>query len=123
MWSSCVRLVGAGDGSVVYNDWENTQLIHRRTPAGDVQTLTVDGFYGEVSAAEGRYALLSGGPNHKHFLVDWTQSKVVSTRTAVAATLWDGQLWTTTSTAGHLSMSRLGSTAAAIDVNVGSRHQ
>jgi hypothetical protein len=92
-----VRLVGAGDGSVVYNDWENTQLIHRRTPAGDVQTLTVDGFYGEVSAAQGRYALLSGGPNHKHFLVDWTQSKVVSTRTAVATTLWDGQLWTTTS--------------------------
>jgi hypothetical protein len=120
IWSSCVRLVGAGDGSVVYNDWENTQLIHRRTPAGEVQTLTVDGFYGEVIAAEGRYALLSGGPTHKHFLVDWTQSKVISTRTAAAATLWDGQLWTTTSTAGHLSMSRLGSSAAAVEVNVGS---
>ncbi|RRR73685.1 VCBS repeat-containing protein, partial [Streptomyces sp. RP5T] len=120
IWSSCVRLFGAGDGSVVYNDWESTQWIHRRTPAGEVQTLTVDGFYGEVSAVQGRYALLSGGANHKQFLVDWTQSKVVSTRTAVAATLWDGQWWTTTSTAGHLSMSRLGSTAAAIDVNVGS---
>ncbi|MBO4259221.1 FG-GAP repeat domain-containing protein [Streptomyces griseorubiginosus] len=117
---SCVRLFGAGDGSVVYNDLDNSELVHRRTPNGEVQTLTVDGFYGEVSAAEGRYALLSGGPTHKQFLVDWTQSKVVSTRTAVAATLWDGQLWTTTSTAGHLSMSRLGSTAAALDVNVGS---
>ncbi|WP_051858223.1 FG-GAP repeat domain-containing protein [Streptomyces cellulosae] len=117
---SCVRLFGAGDGSVVYSDSDNSQQVHRRTPAGEVQTLTVDGFYGEVSATEGRYALLSGGPNKKHFLVDWTQSKVMSTRTAVAATLWDGQLWTTTSTAGHLSMSRLGSTAAAVDVNVGS---
>lgn len=73
-----------------------------------------------MSAAQGRYALLSGGSNRKHFLVDWTQSKVVSTHTAVAATLWDGQLWITKSTAGHLSMSRLGSTAAAVDVNVGS---
>ncbi|WP_436987611.1 FG-GAP repeat domain-containing protein [Streptomyces sp. enrichment culture] len=117
---SCVRLFGTGDGSVVHNDVDNSRLIHRRTPAGEVQTLTVDGFYGEVSAAQGWYALLSGGPQHKHFLVDWTQSKVVSTHTAVAATLWDGQLWTTASTAGHLSMSRLGSTAAAIDVNVGS---
>lgn len=117
---SCVRLFGAGDGSVVYNDLDNSEQVHRRTPNGEVQTLTVDGFYGEVSAAEGRYALLSGGPNRKQFLVDWTQSKVVSTRTAVAATLWDGQLWTTTSTAGHLSMSRLGSTAAALDINVGS---
>lgn len=117
---SCVRLFGTGDGSVVYNDLDNSGLVHRRTPTGEVQTLTVDGFYGEVSAAEGRYALLSGGPNRKQFLVDWTQSKVVSTRTAVAATLWDGQLWTTTSTAGHLSMSRLGSTASAVDVNVGS---
>jgi hypothetical protein len=119
IWSSCVRLVGAGDGSVVYNDLENTQWVHRQTPTGEVQTLTVDGFYGEVSAAQGRYALLSGGANHKQFLVDWTQSKVISTRTATAATLWDGQLWTTTSTAGHLSMSRIGSTAAAVDVNVG----
>ncbi|MDX3697786.1 VCBS repeat-containing protein [Streptomyces europaeiscabiei] len=118
--NSCVRLFSAGDGSVVYNDWDNSQLIHRRTPAGEVQTLAVDGFYGEVSAAQGRYALLSGGSNRKHFLVDWTQSKVVSTHTAVAATLWDGQLWITKSTAGHLSMSRLGSTAAAVDVNVGS---
>ncbi|MFH9969033.1 FG-GAP repeat domain-containing protein [Streptomyces mirabilis] len=117
---SCVRLFGAGDGSVVYNDLDNSQLVHRRTPTGEVQTLTADGFYGEVSAAEGRYALLSGGPNRKQFLVDWTQSKVVSTRTAVAAALRDGQLWTTTSTAGHLSMSRLGSTAAAVDVNLGS---
>ncbi|MFC8349567.1 FG-GAP repeat domain-containing protein [Streptomyces sp. NPDC057280] len=118
--NSCVRLFGTGDGSVVYNDVDNSQLIHRRTSAGEVQTLVVEGFYGEVSAAQGRYALLSGGPNHKHFLVDWTQSKVVATRKAVAATLWDGQVWTTTSTAGHLSMSRLGSTAAAVDVNVGS---
>ncbi|MFF3967989.1 FG-GAP repeat domain-containing protein [Streptomyces griseorubiginosus] len=117
---SCMRLFGTGDGSVVYNDVDNSQLIHRRTPAGEVQTLTVDGFYGEVSAVQARYALLSGGPHRKHFLVDWTQGKVVSTPTAVAATLWDGQLWTTTSTAGHLSMSRLGSTAAAVDVNVGS---
>lgn len=117
---SCVRLLGAGDGSVVYNDLDNSQLIHRRTPASEVQTLSVDGFYGEVSAAQGRYALLSGGPNRKHFLVDWTQSEVVSTRTATAATLWEGQVWTTTSTAGHLSMSRLGSAAAAVDVNVGS---
>ncbi|MER7929673.1 VCBS repeat-containing protein [Streptomyces sp. NPDC096057] len=117
---SCVRLIGAGDGSVVYADLDNSQLVHRRTPAGEVQTLTVPSFYGEVSAAEGRYALLSGGPNHKQFLVDWTQSTVVSTRTATAAALWDGQLWTTTSTAGHLSMSRLASTAAAVDVNVGS---
>ena len=116
----CVRLFGAGDGSVVYNDVDNSQLVHRRTPGGEVQTLTVPGFYGDVSAVEGRYALLSGAPTQKQFLVDWTQSKVVSTRTAVAATLWDGQLWTTTSTAGHLSMTRLGSTAAAVDVNVGS---
>ncbi|WP_075779134.1 FG-GAP repeat domain-containing protein [Streptomyces acidiscabies] len=115
----CVRLVGAGDGSVVYNDWDSTQWVHRRTPTGEVQTLTVPGFFGEVEAAEGRYALLSGGANGKQFVVDWTQSKVVSTRTANAAALWDGQLWTTTSTAGRLSMSRLGSTAA-VDVNVGS---
>ncbi|MET7695366.1 hypothetical protein ABZT06_47110 [Streptomyces sp. NPDC005483] len=39
-----------------------------------------------MSAAEGRYALLSGGPNRKHFLVDWAHSKVMSTRTAAAAT-------------------------------------
>ncbi|WP_245769699.1 FG-GAP repeat domain-containing protein [Streptomyces indicus] len=117
---SCTRLFGAGDGSVVYADLDNSQLVHRRTPAGDVQTLTVPGFYGEVEAAEGRYALLSGGGSKKQFVVDWTQSKVVSTRTADAAALWNGQLWVTTSTAGHLSMSRLGSTAAAIEVNVGS---
>ncbi|WP_405518214.1 FG-GAP repeat domain-containing protein [Streptomyces canus] len=117
---SCVRLFGTGDGSVVYNDLDNSEQVHRRTPAGDVQTVVVPGFYGEVSAAEGRYALLSGGPDRKQFLVDWTQSKVVSTRTATAATLWDGQLWATTSTAGHLSMSRLGSTAAAVDINVAS---
>ncbi|MFJ5519174.1 FG-GAP repeat domain-containing protein [Streptomyces griseoluteus] len=116
----CVRLVGAGDGSVVYSDLDSTQWIHRRTPTGEVQTLTVPGFYAEVEAAEGRYALLSGGANRKQFVVDWTQSKVVSTGTANAAALWDGQLWTTTSTAGHLSMSRLGSTVPAVDVNVGS---
>ncbi|MFJ8061423.1 FG-GAP repeat domain-containing protein [Streptomyces sp. NPDC096142] len=116
----CVRLFATGDGSVVYNDLDNSQLVHRRSPTGEVQTLTVDGFYGEVGATEGRYALLSGGPNHKQFLVDWTQSKVVWTHTAMAAALWDGQLWTTTSTAGHLSMSRLGSTATAVDVNLGS---
>jgi hypothetical protein len=116
----CIRPVGAGDGSVVYSDLDSTQWVHRRTPTGEVQTLTVPGFFGEVEAAEGRYALLSGGANRKQFVVDWTQSKVVSTRTANAAALWDGQLWTTTSTAGHLSMSRLGSTVPAVDVNVGS---
>lgn len=116
----CIRLVGAGDGSVVYSDLDGAQWVHRRTPTGEVQTLTVPGFYGTVVAAEGRYALLSGGANRKQFLVDWTQNKVVSTRTANAAALWDGQLWTTTSTAGHVSMSRLGSTDPAVDVNVGS---
>lgn len=116
----CVRLVGTGDGSVVYADLESSQLVHRRTPTGEVRTLTVPGFHGEVKAAEGRYSLLSGGGNKKQFVIDWTQSEVVSTRTAAAAALWDGQLWTTTSTAGHLSMSRLGSTAAPVDVNVGS---
>ncbi|WP_371598912.1 FG-GAP repeat domain-containing protein [Streptomyces sp. NBC_00564] len=116
----CVRLVGAGDGSVVYSDLESAQWVHRRTPTGEVQTLTVPGFNGKVEAAEGRYALLSGGANRKQFVVDWTQSKVVSTHTANAAALWDGQLWTTASTAGHLSMSRLGSTVPAVDVNVGS---
>ncbi|WP_351228208.1 VCBS repeat-containing protein [Streptomyces sp. NPDC002133] len=116
----CIRLVGAGDGSVVHSDLDGAQRVHRRTPTGEVQTLTVPGFYGMVEAAEGRYALLSGGANRKQFLVDWTQNKVVSTRTANAAALWDGQLWTTTSTAGHLSMSRLGSTDPAVDVNVGS---
>ncbi|MFE2094904.1 FG-GAP repeat domain-containing protein [Streptomyces sp. NPDC059460] len=116
----CVRLVGAGDGSIVYSDLDSTQWVHRRMPTGEVQTLTVPGFYGKVEAAEGRYALLSGGTNRKQFVVDWTQSKVVSTRTANAAALWDGQLWTTTSTAGHLSMSRLGSIDPTVDVNVGS---
>ncbi|NBM17083.1 VCBS repeat-containing protein [Streptomyces sp. GC420] len=117
---ACVRLVGAGDGSVVYSDLDSSQWIHRRTPTGEVQTLTVPGFYGEVEAAQGRYTLLSGGTSRKQFVVDWTQSKVVSTRTADAAALWDRQLWTTTPTAGHLSMSRLGSTVPAVDVNVGS---
>ncbi|MEU9339544.1 VCBS repeat-containing protein [Streptomyces sp. NPDC048290] len=116
----CVRLVGAGDGSVVYSDWDTTQWVHRRTPTGEVQTLTVPGFFGEVEAAAGRYALLSGGANRKQFVVDWTQSKVVSTRTANAATVWDGQLWTTTATAGHLSVSRLGSTVPAVAVSIGS---
>ncbi|MFF3691062.1 FG-GAP repeat domain-containing protein [Streptomyces sp. NPDC002187] len=116
----CVRLVGAGDGSVVYADMDSSQLVHRRTSTGEVQTLTVPGFYGKVEAAEGRYALLSGDGNRKQFVVDWTQNKVVSTRTANAAALWDGQLWTTSSTAGHLSMSRLGSTVPAVDVNIGS---
>ncbi|MFE4422352.1 FG-GAP repeat domain-containing protein [Streptomyces sp. NPDC056817] len=117
---ACIRLVGAGDGSVVYSDFGSTQWVHRRTPTGEVRTLTVPGFYGEVEAAAGRYTLLSGGANRKQFVVDWTQSKVVSTRTADAAALWDGQLWTTTSTSGRLSMSRLGSTVPAVDVNVGS---
>ncbi|MHB9860896.1 FG-GAP repeat domain-containing protein [Streptomyces sp. YIM S03343] len=116
----CVRLFGAGDGSVVHAEADNAQRVYRRTPTGEVQTLTVPGFYGEVEAAEGRYALLSGGVNHQQFVVDWTQSKVVVTRAAKAAALWDGQLWTTTSTAGRLSTSRLGSTAAAVEVNVGS---
>ncbi|MET9451099.1 FG-GAP repeat domain-containing protein [Streptomyces cinerochromogenes] len=118
--SACARLVGAGDSSVVYSDLNTSELVHRRTPTGEVQTIAVPGFSGEVEAAEGRYALLSGGTNRKQYVVDWTQSKVVSTRTANAAALWDGQLWTTASTAGHLSMSRLGSSVPAIDVNVGS---
>ncbi|MFI8306850.1 FG-GAP repeat domain-containing protein [Streptomyces sp. NPDC085927] len=116
----CVRLFGAGDGSVVHADLETAQRVHRRTPTGEVQTLTVPGFHGEVEAAEGRYALLSGGTDRKQFVVDWTQSKAVVTRTANAAALWGGQLWTTTSTAGRLSTSRLGSTAKAVEVNVGS---
>ncbi|WP_225638233.1 FG-GAP repeat domain-containing protein [Streptomyces solaniscabiei] len=117
---ACVPLFGAGDGSVVHTDLASTQWVHRRTPDGAVQTLTVPGFYGEVEAAEGRYALLSGGENRKQFVVDWTQSKVVATHTANAAALRDGHLWTTTATAGHLSVSRLGSTDPAVDVNVGS---
>ncbi|MGW5272903.1 FG-GAP repeat domain-containing protein [Streptomyces sp. NPDC004044] len=116
----CTRPVGTGDGSVVYSDYQSTEWVHRRTPTGQVQTLTVPGFSGLVEAAEGQYALLSGGTNKKQYLVDWTQSKVVSTRTANAAALWDGQLWTTTSSAGHLSMSRLGSTVPTVDVNIGS---
>ncbi|MFF4350665.1 FG-GAP repeat domain-containing protein [Streptomyces sp. NPDC001530] len=118
VWYGCMRLFGAGDGSTVYSDpWS---YVYRRTPAGEVQSVLVPDSSGDVVAAYGRYAVLSGGTNHKQHIVDWTQSKVVSTRTATAATVWDGQLWTTTSTAGHVSMSRLGSDVPAVDVNVGS---
>jgi hypothetical protein len=120
IYESCVRLLGAGDGSIVHSDAYEPTAVYRRTPAGEVQKVTLPSPGGEVVAAYGRYAVVSGGTSHKQYVVDWTQSKVVSTRTAIAETVWDGQLWTTTSTAGHLSMSRIGSDLPAVDVNVGS---
>ena len=50
----------------------------------------------------------------------WAQSKVVSTHAVTAATVWDMQLWTTTSAAGRLSMSRHGSGLPAVSAKPGS---
>ena len=117
---ACVRLFGTGDGSVVYSELGlSSSRVHRRMPTGEVQTVDVAGFTGVVEGAYGRYAVLLGTGNRQS-VVDWTQSKVVATRTAAAATVWDGQLWTTTSTAGHLSMSRLGTNLPVVDVTIGS---
>ncbi|MEU9014731.1 VCBS repeat-containing protein [Streptomyces sp. NPDC048479] len=114
---SCVRLFGAGDGSVVY--YYGASQLFRRTPAGEVQAVLLPESSGELVAAHGRYAVFFGGITRKKHLVDWAQSKVVSTHAVAAATVWDGQLWTTTSTAGRLSMSRLGSGLPAVSVDIG----
>ncbi|MGW1911927.1 FG-GAP repeat domain-containing protein [Streptomyces sp. NPDC002076] len=117
---ACVRLFGLGDGSVVYDDTPGGTggAFYRRRPSGLVDTVTVGGPYSHVVAADGRYTVVSD--DTKQYVYDWTQMKVVATRTATAATVWAGQLWTTASTAGHLTLTRLGTSNPAVDVNVGS---
>ncbi|MFJ2090731.1 FG-GAP repeat domain-containing protein [Streptomyces sp. NPDC087901] len=111
----CARSFGAGDGSVVYDKGYGSELV-RRTAAGQSQTLTYPEPGGDLTSAAGRYAVFSGPQRHQ-YVIDWNQSKVVLTRTAAAATVGDGRLWTTTSTAGVLSVTTLGSDAASVSVN------
>ncbi|MEV7981229.1 VCBS repeat-containing protein [Streptomyces sp. NPDC086519] len=119
---ACVRLFGLGDGSVVYDDTPGgtSGSVHRRLPSGTVDTATVGGPYSHVVAADGRYTVVSDSDGTTQYVYDWTQRKVVATRTATAATVRDGQLWTASSTAGHLTLTRLGTGLPAVDVNVGS---
>ena len=115
---ACVHSFGLTDGSVVYDDGPDaTGSVHHRTSAGLTDSVSFDG--AQVVTADGPYTVISGTA-HKQYVYDWTHHQVVATRTATTATLRDGQLWTTASTAGHLTMTRLGSTAPAVDVNTGS---
>ncbi|MER6333585.1 VCBS repeat-containing protein [Streptomyces sp. NPDC001034] len=117
---ACVRLFGLGDGSVVYdgNPGGTSGSFYRRLPSGTVDTATVGGPYSHVVAADGRYTVVSD--DTEQYVYDWTLRKVVATRTAAAAAVWGGQLWTTASTAGHLTLTRLGTSLPAVDINIGS---
>ncbi|MFJ8110011.1 FG-GAP repeat domain-containing protein [Streptomyces sp. NPDC096132] len=116
----CVQLHGTGDGAVVLPHVDAmAHVVVRQTAAGETQAVGVPGFTGKVEGAYGRYAVVlrAGGGQS---VVDWTQRKVVAKFDAAAATVWDGQLWATTTKAGHLTTSRLGTDLPAVDVNVGS---
>ncbi|MFJ8138890.1 FG-GAP repeat domain-containing protein [Streptomyces sp. NPDC096013] len=117
---ACTRLFALGDGSVVYDDTPggSSGAIHRRLPSGTVDTVRVGGPFAHVVAADGRYTVVSD--DTEQYVYDWTRMTVAATRTATAATVWDDQLWTTAATAGHLTLTRLGSSLPAVDVNVGS---
>ncbi|MBK3576700.1 VCBS repeat-containing protein [Streptomyces sp. MBT65] len=115
---ACNRPFGLTDGSVVYDDGPDAPgTVHHRTSSGLTDSVSFEG--AQVVTADGPYTVISGTV-HKQYVYDWTHHQVVATRTATTATLRDGQLWTTASTAGHLTMTRLGSTAPAVDVNTGS---
>ncbi|MFD5780354.1 hypothetical protein [Streptomyces sp. NPDC126933] len=118
VYEVCARFFGTGDGSVVYDSGYGRELV-RRTAAGQRQTIAHPESSGDLTSAAGRYAVFSGTES-RQYVIDWNQSKVVLTRTASAATVADGRLWTTASTAGVLSVSTLGSDAASVSVNTGS---
>ncbi|MFR9790385.1 FG-GAP repeat domain-containing protein [Streptomyces sp. MB22_4] len=119
----CTRLFGLGDGSVVYDDSPGGTVgeIDHRLPSGVVDMAWIGGSHSHVVAADGRYTVVSDSDGTTQYVYDWTREKVVATRTATAATVRDGRLWTASSTAGHLTLTRLGTSLPAVDVNIGSK--
>ncbi|MEV6113375.1 VCBS repeat-containing protein [Streptomyces sp. NPDC052109] len=114
--SDCSPPFGLSDGTVVYAGSGGS--LRHRTPSGqeDGALFAPDS---RVTSADGMDTTIADGGEQVVF--DWSsRRRIVASRKAATGALWAGQFWTTTSTAGHLTMTRLDSSDPAVDVNVGS---